>query len=72
MNKKIGITALCLLLSICALAACIFLRGKLENDSRTVTPAQTPAQSGDLVTRPTTAATDTTAPSVRPVGGSDA
>ncbi len=72
MNKKIGITALCLLLSICALAACIFLRGKLENDSMTVTPAQTPAQSGDLVTRPTTVATDATAPSARPVGGSDA
>lgn len=60
MNKKSGITALCLLLSICSLIGCLFLHRRMAVDSMTVAPAQTPAQTGDLVTR--TATTETTVP----------
>lgn len=60
MNKKSGITALCLLLSICSLIGCLFLHRRMSVDSMTVAPAQTPAQTGDLVTR--TATTETTVP----------
>ena len=60
MNKKSGITALCLSLSICSLIGCLFLHRRMSVDSMTVAPAQTPAQTGDLVTR--TATTETTVP----------